>query len=258
MFFLEAGTLFTLLLLFVRIGGFLVAAPFFGHQSIPAKVKIPMALLLAYTLLWIVPGRLPEYVEHPAGLMLAVGTEALTGILLGYGAQFIFWAAQYAGEIIGFQMGLAIAAVYNPIDGVPSNPIGRALMLLLLLLFISLDGHHQVLRALVASFDVVPLGGASLAGGGPLLLGWMGELFVTALRLAAPFMITIFLLDVALGVFARIAPQADLFSVGLPLKLLVGLLLFVLYLQNFAPLVPSFLDATLDHMLALIEQMRPA
>ena len=108
--FLEPGYLFSVFLVFVRIGSMMVSAPFFGHRSVPVRVKIPLAVLLAYSIVGLVPGPLPEHVAHPVGLMLAVGIEALTGVLFGFAAQFIFWSVTFAGEIIGFQMGLSIAA----------------------------------------------------------------------------------------------------------------------------------------------------
>jgi flagellar biosynthetic protein FliR len=255
--FLEPGYLFSVFLVFVRIGGLMVAAPFFGHQSVPVRVKIPLAVLLAYTIVGLVPGPLPAHVAHPVGLMLAVAIEALTGILLGFAAQFVFWAVAFAGELIGFQMGLSLATVYNPAEGVHSNPIGRFLVMSMLLVFLLLDGHHQVLRALVASFAVVPLSGADLSQGGPLLLTWTGAFFGTALRLAAPFMITMFLIDVAFGVFARIAPQADLFSLGFPVKLLVGLGLTFFFLQNFMPVLPDLIQGMYTDVLAMIEALVP-
>ena len=255
--FLEPAYLFSVFLVFVRIGSLMVSAPFFGQQSVPVRVKIPFALLLAYTVVGFVPGPLPDHVAHPVGLMLAVAMEALTGVLLGFAAQFVFWAVGHAGEIIGFQMGLSMAAVYNPMDGMHNNPVGRLMTMALLLVFVLLDGHHHVLRALVASFEVVPLAGADLSRGGPLLLEWTGAFFATALRLAAPFMITIFLVDTALGVFARVAPQADLFSLGLPLKLIGGLVLAIVYMQNFMPAVPDMVRQVLGDMVAMIESMVP-
>lgn len=253
--FLEPGYLFSVFLVFVRIGALMVSAPLFGHQAVPVRVKIPLALLLACAVVGLVPGPLPAYVAHPVGLMWAVAVEALTGVMLGYAGQFIFWAVQYAGELIGFQMGLSLAVIFNPADGLHSNPLGRFLVMTLLLVFLLLEGHHHVLRALMASFEVVPLAGADLTRGGPLLLDWTGAFFVTALRLAAPFMITMFLVDTALGVFARIAPQADLFALGLPLKLLIGLGICVFYMQNFMPILPDMIRQMFDDMMAMVEAM---
>lgn len=250
---IEPAYLFTIFLVFVRIGGLMVAAPVFSHMAIPVRVRIFLAVLMAYILVGFVPGPLPPNIGHPVALIVAISVEALTGVMLGFAAQFIFWSIQYAGEIIGFQMALAMASVFNPMDGVHSNPIGRFLVTSMLLVFILLDGHHQILQALVFSFDVVPLAGANLEAGGPLMLQWMGDFFTTAMKLASPFMITIFLVDASLGVFARVAPQADLFSVALPVKILVGMSMMVFFVGNFFPLLPGMIDKMYVDLLALIE-----
>src|SRR5690606_6156264 len=116
---------------------------------------------------------------------------------------FIFYAVQYAGELLGFQMGLGLAQVLDPAEGTNSNPVGRLLGLIFLLAFILFDGHHHLLAAMVISFQTIPLAGAQVAHAGPYLLEWTGAFITTALRLASPLMITIFLVDAALGVFAR-------------------------------------------------------
>lgn len=249
--------LLTVLLVFVRIGGLLVAAPFFSREFVPVRIKVLLAVLLAYTFAGLVRHPLPPAVEEPVGFMLSLLVEAATGLILGFAMHLVFWAVQFAGEIMGFQIGLSLAQVYNPISGGSANPLGRFLSLALLLVFLLLDGHHHVLYALAHSFEVVPLGGADLAAGGPLLLQWTGAFFTTALRLAAPFMITIFLIDVALGVFARVVPQADLFSLSLPLKLLIGLGVFYFFLQNVFPALPSLIEEMAADGLRLLEVLRP-
>ena len=254
---IDPAYLFTIFLVFVRIGGILAAAPFFGHASVPVKVRIFLAVLLAYILVGFVPGPLPPDIGNPVAFIVAVAIEALTGVMLGFAAQFVFWSIQYAGEIIGYQMALGLANVFNPIDGMHSNPVGRFLVTSMTLVFILLDGHHQILRGLVYSFQVVPLGGANLAAGGPLMLQWTGAFFTTALRLASPFMITIFLVDASLGVFARVAPQTDLFAVALPVKLLVGMSILVVFVGNFLPLVPDMIQKMFTDLTNLLGALSP-
>jgi flagellar biosynthetic protein FliR len=189
--------------------------------------------------------------------MAAIGVEALTGLVIGFTAQFLFLAIQFAGEIIGFQMALGIAQVYDPVNGQSANPMGRLLSLVFMLVFVLTDGHHMVLRALEQSFIVVPLGGATLQASGPLLLDWTADFFTLSLRLAAPFMITIFIIDATLGVFARIVPQADLFSLSLPLKLSLGLAVAYFYMQNLFPIVPDMVTRMTDDLLQLIDALAP-
>lgn len=235
----------------------MVSAPVFGHGAVPVRVKIFVSILLAYALVGLIPQPLPPHITEPAMLMVAVIIEVLTGVVIGFAAQFIFWTIQFAGEVIGYQMGLTMAKVFNPLEGSHSNPVGRALSLTFMIVFLVLNGHHHILQALMASFEVVPLAGAHLASGGPLLLKWTGTLFISALRIAAPFMTTIFLVDLALGVFARVAPQADLFSMGFPLKILIGMGMVIIFMQNFIPIIPEMTAQVLSDVLEMIESLVP-
>ena len=249
--------LFRILLIFVRIGGLMVAAPVFSSPSVPVRLRVLFSVILAYLLAGLVPTTLPDDVGHPAGFLTAIAIEALTGVALGFAAQFIFWIVHFAGEIAGFQMGLAIAQILNPLEGHTSNPLGRLLSTLLLLVFLLLDGHHQILRALVASFDLVPLAGARLAASGPFVLEWTTTFLVTGLRLAAPFMVTIFLVDTALGVFARVAPQTELFTLSLPLKLIAGLGLLYFFMQHFLPFISVLRDSMVRDLAELLTRLVP-
>ena len=244
-------------LIFVRIGGMMTAAPFFGHKAIPIKVRLLLAILLS----WVVVGFVtppPEYlIARPLGLVVAIFAELLTGLAIGFAAQFLFWGVQYAADVLGFQMGLAMAQVFDPTTETNMNPLGRLLMLVFLMVFILLDGAHMLLETLVVSFQAIPLAGAELDAAGPRMLSLAGGLFTTGLRLASPFMVTFFLVESAMGIFARVVPQADLFSLGMPIKLLIGLSLAVFFAQNLIPLAPELMDGITAQILELIEDLRP-
>src|SRR5690606_39000708 len=122
------------------------------------------------------------------------------------------------------------------------NPVGKLLNLLFLLVFLLLDGHHQLLRGLALSFEVVPLAGAHLEAAGPLMLTWMGTLFETALRLSAPFIVALFLVDVSLAIYARTTPQGDIFGLNFVLKLGVGILVLLMLVPQLMPEFPGLID----------------
>lgn len=255
MVFLDPASLLRLALVFGRVGGVLVVAPMFGQRGVPVPLKVLLGVLLSVVLVGFSGGPLPAHVTHPVGFTLAVGVEVLTGLLIGYAMRFVFWAVEFAGELMGFQMSLSMAQVFDPLSGSATNPIGRLLSWTFLLLFVLLDGPQTVVAGMARSFVAVPVGGADLAAGGPVLLSWMGAFFATATRLAMPFLVALFLADVGLGVFSRVVPQADLFSISLPLKLLAGLAIAVAFMASFGPLAPALLDQMttgLDELLAAI------
>ena len=243
---LDPASLLRLALVFARVSGVMVAAPVFGQKSVPVQVRVLLAALLSLILVGFADGDLPPHAGHPVGFVLAVAAEALTGLLIGYAVRFVFWTVEFAGEMIGFQTSLSMAQAFDPMTGAASNPLGKIITWAFLLLFILLDGPQSVVVALARSFLAVPLGGADLAASGPVLLSWTGGFFETAIRLAMPFLVALFLVDVGLGVFARVVPQADLFSISLPLKLLAGIAISIAFVASFWPLVPSLVDGAFD------------
>ncbi|HET6567153.1 MAG TPA: flagellar biosynthetic protein FliR [Rhodothermales bacterium] len=244
-------------LIFVRIGAVLMVAPFFNHPSVPIRIKVFFSLLLAFSLSGVIPGTLPPYADTTVGMGMAIAVEAITGIAIGFAGQLIFWSIQFAGEIIGFEVGLSMSQAFDPTSNSSNNVMGRFLALTFLLVFVLLDGHHQILLALAASFQVVPLAGAHVAAVGPFLMSCTGGFLETALRLAAPFMVTIALVDTSLAVLGRVAPQTDLFSISLPLKLLVGLGLAYFFMQEFFPVIPTMIDHMTDDILHMLEAIAP-
>ena len=244
-------------LVFTRVGGVLTAAPFFEQNFIPIRVKLLFAIVVSFGMVGFVP--IPEGLEPQKPVALAYYTliELLTGVVIGFAARFIFFAIRFAGEFIGFQMALSISQVISPADGQSSNPISNFLIMTFTLVFLLLDGHHLVFQGLAYSFEVIPLAGGRLHNPGPMMLTWTGQLFVTALQLAAPFMITIFLIDLTLGIFARVAPQAEIFSTSLSIKLIVGVILTYFYIQNFFPIIPDMINKMTKDILDMIEALTP-
>ena len=254
---LDPTSLIRLALVFGRVSGVMVAAPLFSQKGIPVLTKVMVSVLLSLILVGFAPEALPPHVTHPVGFGIAVGIEVLTGLLIGYAIRFVFWAVDMAGEMIGFQMSLSMAQVYDPMSGAAASPLGRLLTFVFLLLFCLLDGPQQIVIGLARSFVAVPLGGADLSAGGPLLLSWTGGFFSTAVRLAMPFLVALFLADVGLGVFARVVPQADLFSISLPLKLLAGIMVSVAFMTAFFPLAPGLIDQAITSLDALFAALAP-
>lgn len=254
----SAAYLIPLFLVFTRIGGLMATAPFFSHPSVPIRVKLLVSVLLAYMMVGLVLRHpVPPALYHPFGFMVGVIIEVLTGVVIGFTAQFVVWGLSYAAELIGFQIGLNMAQVFNPLQGTPTNPVGQLLLMVFLLFFTLLDGPHHLLGALVTSFDAIPLAGGQLAAAGPFLLRSANLLFITALNLAAPFLVCFFLVEVVFGIFARVLPQADLFSLSMPLKPLAGLALLLVFMQHLLPTLPGTLDQMYQSMLHLIETLRP-
>lgn len=232
----------------LRIGGFFVAAPFWGHRTIPRAVKVPIALILAFSVAPLLPGMAAV---NPDSLWTAGGwavREVVTGGLIGFGFATIFWAVRMAGDLVGLQMGFAIVNVIDPNQTEQVSLIGEFKYILATLILFAIDGHHLMIAALVDSYRLIPLGLASFNDTAfNAVIRLTATVFVTAVKVGAPVMITLLLTDVALGIVARTVPQMNIFIVGFPVKIGIGFLILGAALPLLAQLFTrSFAELQID------------
>ena len=213
------------LLVLARVAGLVLAAPVLGHLLVPVRVRVALAAILAAAL---VPAVGAAPFTPPAdlwslGAMLAA--ESALGVLLGLVAQFIFAGVQLGGQLVGIQMGFGIANLIDPQSHAQVTIIAQWQQLLTLLAFLVLDAHHLLIRALLESFRTAPPGAVGLAAAGVGgAVGMAGDIFVLGARIAAPLLVVLLLTNGALGVLARTIPQLNVFVVGFPVNVGVGLL----------------------------------
>jgi len=211
----------TYFLVAVRLTAALMAAPVLGSRLLPVPVRIGLALLLAVVLGPVIP--VSEVPTTMAGYVVAIGREALLGLLAGFGVQVIFLTVQFAGGLVGLQMGLSLAGMIDPLSAEHDTVLERFLMALATLVFLQVDGLHLFLLGLQGLFVAMPVGGPMLPGlGAESLIQMVGATFVAAVRMAVPMLGALLLADVGLALAARTVPQLNLFAVGFPLKLTLG------------------------------------
>jgi flagellar biosynthetic protein FliR len=247
-----------LLLLIMRVGGVLVTAPIFSHKSVPAMVKIGLILLLSLILL---PTIAPMKIDLPPdllGLSVILVKEVAAGLAIGFTAQLLFIAVQFAGDLIGLQIGFGIVNVMDPNSDAQVPLIGQYQIIIATLIFLALDGHHMVLSAINGSLQAVPLGQVNFTGASAdiIIRGGVNTL-AQGIKLGAPCIVTLFLLDVAMGVVARTVPQMNIFIVGFPLKIGGGLLMLSASLPLFAYVFAKLLGNLNNQINSLIVSMRP-
>lgn len=241
---------------FVRIAALVATAPAFGHTSVPTRVKIGLA---AFATLIVAPtlGTMPQATVFSAAGVWIMVNQFLIGAALGLTMQFVFTAVEMAGSLIGLQMGLGFATFFDPSSNSSAEVIARFLNTIALLAFLAFDGHLQVVNALIASFESVPIG-AGLIGATGLrtLVQWGGAIFSAGLLLALPVVIALLVANLSLGILNRAAPQIGVFQVGFPVTLLVGLLLVQLMLPNMIPFFSHLFDMGVDAMGRVAGSMR--
>ena len=216
-------------LLFIRLVSALAVLPIFRNEAIPPMVKAGLAAVLSFSLVPTLHGALPApsgTIFDFAGLALK---ETACGILLGFAGQTLFYAVEVAGQMIGFQSGFSMVSSIDPNTEADSTVLTQVYNLFAMMIFLTLNGHHMMLMAVVDSLKTIPIGALSVDG---RLAQWFTEVATSILadgvRLAAPLMVTLLLTDVALGILTRVAPTLNVFVLGFPLK--IGLTLVMVSL----------------------------
>jgi len=238
-------------LVFLRVTAVLVLAPGFGNKAVPAAVKIALGAALAAVLYPVVAATQGAMDLRLGGLLVAALREVGAGLIMGFVTGLVFEGVGLAGDLMGFDLGLSLAQLYDPETGTANNVISRLLSMTALMVFFVIDGHHFILEAIYASYRAVPLGGFHVSGQlSSTLVTLAGMTVVVGVKLAAPVLVTSFLLNIGLAVLARVAPQINVLFVTVSLKTGAGLFVILasapLVVAVFRKLLLSFEDGMLE------------
>jgi len=233
-----------------RVTGLLIASPFLGSASVPLRIKIGIAVLLTFLLAPLIH---QSQAVLPVSTMIAIlAGEIGIGFLLGFTLQFLFDAAQLAGQVLGVQMGYSLASVINPQSQADTPVLGMFHELVVLLLFIQLQVPQWLLRGLAHSFRDLPPGHLTLTWPSiSTLLESGGGMWSTAVQIAAPVLVATLFADVALGFLGKASPQLPVLFVGLSIKNLIGLTV----LCGAIALWPRFVDSRFQQAIEASERI---
>jgi len=245
-----------LFLIFLRISSALVVAPFFGSRGIPVTVKLFLSLLVSYIIYLTVDKSLVPPIEANWILFVFAVKEVLAGLIMGFMLQFVFFAVNYAGTLIGFDMMLNMAEVLNPNEDIQSNIIGEFLYYGALMIFILINGHHYLIQSLNYSYKVIQIGNFAVTEPVHLYLVKMtASVFVLAIKIASPIIVSFFLVHIAEGIISRMIPQMQVFFVTQPLKLGLGIFLILLTLPLYIYMIKNLLYDYEKRLYTLINTM---
>ncbi len=221
-------------LILVRLAGLFITAPVFSSRNIPTQLKAAWVLFMTFLVFPVVPYQ-PAAIPTPGlALGLAVIKEGAIGMCLGFGALLLFTGIQMAGQIIDIQMGLGMVNIIDPVTNAQMSVMGQFYFLVATLVFLAVNGHHMLIRAVVDSFAILPLGEAHFTTAlGTEMMHLFSNVFFIAFRVGAPVIGALFITNLALGVVARTVPQMNVFIVGMPLNMGVGLLIVSLSMSFF-------------------------
>jgi len=207
-----------------RILGLVAAAPLFGHASVPNQVKVLLGVLLALIIAPTVPAMPAIDPMSYAGLLILV-QELLIGLAMGFAMRLVFAAIEYAGELASNVMGFSFASFFDPTTQGRSAAISQFLSMVATMAFLAVNAHLVLLAALSESFTSLPISSSPISLVAPLELARLGSrIFSAGLQLSLPILAALLITNVALGILTRAAPQLNIFGIGFPITLGVGML----------------------------------
>lgn len=243
----------------VRISAMVAVAPVFGAGQVPAQVKVGLSLIISLVLLPVAEPSLARTLPDTLFTLVApIAGQAVIGLLLGFVISLVLVAMQMAGGLLDLQVGFSLAQVLNPTLGEMVTPLAQFQYLYALLLFLLANGHYILLSALAHSFAILPVSTLDL-GSGSLLRFFSDITFATlvsGIRIAAPAAGVLLVMDVSLAFLARAVPQMNVYFVGMPAKVFVGLAILVVVLPMTAYFVGQMVAGSQYDMLALMRGMR--
>lgn len=234
-----------------RVLALVAMAPVFGAQSVPVRIRVGFSVALTLVIAPVLP---PVPVVDPlssAGLMIVI-QQVLIGLAMGFSLKLVFGAFVMAGQLIGQSMGLGFASMVDPLNGVQVPVVSQFYQVLVTLIFLGFNGHLVLLEVLADSFRTLPVGPNGLAMGGVWdLVIWGGQMFSGAVLISLPAVTALLVANIAFGVMTRASPQLNIFAIGFPITLLLGIVVMLVTL----PVISPQLNNLMSDVFALIQKM---
>ena len=246
------------LLVFARISAFVFVAPFFSMTNTPRRFRAGFSLILSVLLFGVITDHnVPDY-NTVLGYSILVLKETMAGLLVGLGANICMSIVQFAGKVADMEIGLSMVQLFDPLTRNNTGFTGSMYQYILMLIMLVTNMHYYFLRAIVETFTIIPIGGAKFSSE-KLLTTWiqfMTDYITVSFRLCLPIVAAMLLLNAVLGVLAKTAPQINMFSVGIQIKILVGLSILFLTIGTL-PSASEFIFKEMRIMVtAMVESMR--
>lgn len=232
----------------VRIGAMVMAAPIFGANMVPVRIRAIIALLITLAVVPLLPEMPRVDALSPDGVLIVV-QQILIGISMGFIMQMVFAAFVLAGQVVAMSMGLGFASMNDPTTGISVPTVGQFFTIMVTLAFLALNGHLILIEVIAASFHTLPI---STEGIGLNSLwavaSWASQMFAGAVMIALPAITAMLIVNLGFAVMTRAAPQLNIFAVGFPVTITVGFVLLFLTL----PVMLSHLTELTESALNLI------
>lgn len=222
------------ILVFIRVTSMIVVAPFFNGKEVPRRMKAMIALIFSFIIIGTVDYHSMEY-QGEVGYTILVLQEGITGLLIGLGSQLAIYILNFAGHMIDMEIGFSMVQEMDPLTQVQSTVTSNLYSYVFMLLFLVSDMHYFIIDALFDSYQMIPIGGAHITGNlYTVMVTYITDYFIIGFRIILPIFTCILIINIVLGILAKIAPQMNMFVVGMQLKIMVGLVMIFITMQLFA------------------------
>jgi len=243
-------------LVFLRVGAVLMSIPVFDSKSIPLFFKIALAFTTSMALFPILELEPLPLITNFFAMGVSVAGEILLGLVIGFSVKLIFAGIQLAGQLAGYQMGMALANVMDPSSSQQVPLLAQFNNLIALLIFITINAHYWFIRALAHSFQLVPPLNVNFSGSlMEHLIKMSGNMFVIGIQIGAPVIAALLITSVAFGLIARTVPQMNVFIVAMPLKIGVGLLFLGFSLPYFSAFLEKIFNGLGQNIFFMLKAM---
>jgi len=239
------------LLVVVRTSGIFVFSPFFSSQNVPNVAKIGLTLSISI----IISMTLTSPVDYSIlPLTIVIFKELLVGIIIGFISYAFFSAFYVMGQIIDMKIGFGMANVIDPQNRIQIPLMGNFYYIFSFIILLGINGHHRIILALKESYNYIPINGFKYTEGSmAIIIDTLAKAFELGLKLSMPIVVIIFLTDIILGILSKTIPQLNVFVVGMPFKILIGLLLILVGMPIFFNSMDSIFDLIINNMYKFIK-----
>lgn len=236
-------------LILVRITGFIYTAPFFSLKNVPFRIKTGLSIFITVIIFFTTPYDIPEYVGV-IGFASLVVLEAIAGAIMGLFANIAYHIIAFAGQIIDMEIGFSMVNELDPTTNIQTTITSNLYGYLVMLMMIITNLHHYFLRAIIDSFQIIELGRVRLNPGiYRLMVTFMLDYFIIGFRIVLPIFAAILVVNTILAILAKIAPNMNMFVIGMQLKVFVGLVVLAMIIE----IIPSVADFIFNEMITLLK-----
>jgi flagellar biosynthetic protein FliR len=224
-----------------RIAGVIMAAPIFGARTVPVRIRVAFSVMLALMVAPALPP-VPEIdIFNPLSILIIV-QQVLIGVMIGFTLQLVMSAVITGGQAVALQMGLGFSLMVDPQHGAQVPVLSQFYILLIILVYLALNGHLVLIEVMVDSFTILPIGQSLMPESLWQLVNWGSHIFAGAVAIALPAIASLLIINIAFGVMTRAAPQLNIFAIGFPITMTLGFGIVLFTLPSVVPHATSMFN----------------